>query len=451
MRILLRLLRYALYLALAGGLLGVLAIGTAYWLIAPRLPSVETLKDVRLQVPLRIYSADDKLIAAFGETKRTPVRIQDVPERLKQAFLAAEDADFYTHGGIDVGGIFRAVWLVISTGSKHVAGGSTITQQVARNFFLSPEVSYTRKLSEIFLAFRIESALTKDEILELYLNKIFLGHRSYGVSAAAEFYYGKTLPELTIAECAMLASLPKFPSTGNPISNPTRAIERRNYVLGRMLDNHFIDKATYDQGIAAPDLAYPHEPPVEVDAPYFAEMVRIEAMERLGNDALTDGYVVKTTLDSMRQEAANNALRTDLVTYDRRHGYRGAEAHVDLAEDSSNVDWDKALLDYHTLAGLVPGIVTRVDASSASVYLADGKTAMLDLAAVDWARRQIDEDRRGATPKKVDDVLKRGDIIRVERNDKDAWMLTQMPAAEAAFVALDPEDGAIETLVGGFS
>lgn len=187
MRILLRLLRYALYLALAGALAGVLALGTAYWLISPRLPSVEMLKDVRLQVPLRIYSADDKLIAAFGETKRTPVRIEDVPDKLKQAFLAAEDADFYSHRGIDVGGIFRAVWLVISTGSKHVAGGSTITQQVARNFFLSPEVSYTRKLSEIFLAFRIESALTKDEILELYLNKIFLGHRSYGVSAAAEF------------------------------------------------------------------------------------------------------------------------------------------------------------------------------------------------------------------------------------------------------------------------
>ena len=236
MRILLRLLRYALYLALAGALAGVLALGTAYWLISPRLPSVEMLKDVRLQVPLRIYSADDKLIAAFGETKRTPVRIEDVPDKLKQAFLAAEDADFYSHRGIDVGGIFRAVWLVISTGSKHVAGGSTITQQVARNFFLSPEVSYTRKLSEIFLAFRIESALTKDEILELYLNKIFLGHRSYGVSAAAEFYYGKTLDQLSIAECAMLASLPKFPSTGNPISNPTRAVERRNYVLGRMLE-----------------------------------------------------------------------------------------------------------------------------------------------------------------------------------------------------------------------
>ena len=478
MRILLRLLRYALYLALAGALAGVLAIGTAYWLISPRLPSVETLKDVRLQVPLKVYSADNKLIAAFGETKRTPVLIQDVPERLKQAFLAAEDADFYTHRGIDVGGIFRAVWLVITTGSKHVAGGSTITQQVARNFFLSPEVSYTRKLSEIFLAFRIESALTKDEIFELYLNKIFLGHRSYGVSAAAEFYYGKSLADLTIPEAAMLASLPKFPSTGNPISNPQRAIERRNYVLGRMLENRFIDQAAYDEAVKSPDLAYPHEPPVEVDAPYFAEMVRIEAMEKLGNNALTDGYVVKTTLDSMQQEAANKALRTDLLTYDMRHGYRGAEAHADLAANDK-AEWDKALLDYRALAGLTPGIVTRVDASSASVYLFDGQTVSLELSAVEWARPHLDEDRRGATPKHVDDVLKRGDIIRLVKNDKadiDAavkndkgdkaakpdkpektegskapWLLTQIPAAEAAFVALDPEDGAIQTLVGGFS
>jgi penicillin-binding protein 1A len=473
MRILLRLLRYVLYLALAGALAGALALGTAYWLIAPRLPSVETLKDVRLQVPLRIYSADDKLVAAFGETKRTPVRIQDVPLGLKQAFLAAEDADFYSHRGIDVGGIFRAVWLVITTGSKHVAGGSTITQQVARNFFLSPEVSYTRKLSEIFLAFRIENALTKDEILELYLNKIFLGHRSYGVSAAAEFYYGKTLDQLTVAECAMLASLPKFPSTGNPISNPPRAIERRNYVLGRMLDNGFIDQAAYDAAMKSPDLAYAHEPPVEVDAPYFAEMVRLEAMERLGNNALTDGYVVKTTLDSVAQDAANKALRGDLMTYDQRHGYRGPEAHADLASNDK-AELDKALLDYRPLAGLIPGIVTKTDAANATVYLFDGSTITLGMPSVEWARPHIDEDRRGATPKHVDDVLKRGDIVRLLHNEKldvsdrdeapakdekpakpekerPEWMLAQLPAAEAAFVAISPEDGAIKTLVGGFS
>ncbi|MGH8172748.1 MAG: penicillin-binding protein 1A, partial [Rhodanobacteraceae bacterium] len=428
MRIFLRLLRFALYLTIAGALLGTIALGTAYWLISPRLPSVETLKDVRLQVPLKVYSADDKLIAAFGETKRTPVLIKDVPQQLKEAFLAAEDADFYSHGGIDVGGIFRAVWLVVSTGSKHVAGGSTITQQVARNFFLSPEVSYTRKLSEIFLAFRIESALTKDEIFELYLNKIFLGHRSYGVSAAAEFYYGKTLAELTIPECAMLASLPKFPSTGNPISNPARAVERRNYVLGRMLENRFIDQAAYETAVKEPDLAYAHEPPVEVDAPYFAEMVRLEAMERLGNNALTDGYVVKTTLRSTLQEAANNAIRTDLILYDQRHGFRGAEAHVDLAADSTEADWDKALTDYRSIAGLMPAIVTAVDADAAQLHLANGQKVALDLAAMAWARPHIDEDRRGAAPKRVADVLKRGDVVRVWRDEEGNWALTQTPA-----------------------
>ncbi|MEP7041638.1 MAG: penicillin-binding protein 1A [Dokdonella sp.] len=451
MAILLRLLRYALYLALAGVLLGGLAIGTAYWLISPRLPSVDTLKDVRLQVPLRILSADDKLIASFGETKRTPVRIQDVPDQLKHAFLAAEDADFYSHRGIDLGGIARAVWLTITTGSKHVAGGSTITQQVARMFFLSSEVSYTRKLSEIFLAFRIENALSKDEIFELYLNKSFFGHRSYGIAAAAEFYYGKTLAQLNLPECAMLASIPKFPSTGNPLSRPQRALERRAYVLGRMLENRFITQADFDAAIKEPDIAQAHEQPVEVDAPYFAELVRLETIERLGNNALTDGYVVKTTLDSIRQEAASRALRDALMSYDQRHGWRGAEAHADLAAGAGRSEWDSALADYRPLAGLVPGLVTETGKDHATVHLDDGQDVPLDLASVLWARPRIDEDRRGATPKSVADVLKRGDIVRLAHDGEGKWKLVQIPAAEAALAALNPEDGAIESLVGGFS
>ncbi|MEP7096224.1 MAG: penicillin-binding protein 1A [Dokdonella sp.] len=451
MTLFLRLLRFALYLTLAGVLLGGLALGTAYWLIAPRLPSVETLKDVRMQVPLRVWSADDKLIATFGETKRTPVRIQDVPERLKHAFLAAEDADFYTHSGIDLGGIARAVWLTVTTGNKHVAGGSTITQQVARMFFLSPEVSYTRKLSEIFLAFRIESALSKDEILELYLNKSFFGHRSYGVAAAAEFYYGKTLDQLTLAQCAMLASIPKFPSTGNPLSRPQRALERRGYVLGRMRDNHFISQADYDAAMQEHDLAQAHEAPVEVDASYFAELVRREAIDRLGNNALTDGYVIKTTLDSVRQEAATTALRDGLESYDQRHGYRGAEAHVDLASNTGATDWNSALDDYRPLSNLVPGLVTESDANSASVHLASGEDVTLSLASLEWARPHLDNDRRGAAPKSVNAVLKRGDIVRLVRDGDSGWRLTQIPAAEAALVALNPEDGAIESMVGGFN
>ncbi|MEO7326828.1 MAG: penicillin-binding protein 1A [Dokdonella sp.] len=439
-----RLLRYALYLALAGVTLGAIALGTAYWLIAPRLPSVDTLKDVRLQVPMRVKSADDKLIATFGETKRTPVRIEEVPERLKHAFLAAEDADFYSHRGIDAGGIARAVWLTVTTGSKHVAGGSTITQQVARMFFLSSEVSYTRKLSEIFLAFRIENALSKDEILALYLNKSFFGHRSYGIAAAAEFYYGKKLDQLTLPECAMLASIPKFPSTGNPLSRPQRALERRAYVLGRMLENHFIDQAEHDQALKEPDLAQPHEAPVEVEAQYFAELVRQEAIDRLGNNALTDGYVVKTTLDSTQQEAAVVALRDALISYDQRHGYRGAEAHVELAATAGQNEWDDALADYRSIADLDPGLVTDSDKTSVAIYLGEGKTVSLDQASLTWARH--------GSAKSLSDVLKRGDIIRLRDNPQDdTWKLTQIPAAEAAIVALNPEDGAIQSMVGGLS
>ena len=451
MTIFLRLLRYALYLALAGVLLGAIALGVTYWLIAPGLPSVEVLKDVRLQVPLRVKSADDKLVATFGETKRTPVSIGAVPEPLKNAFLAAEDADFYTHRGIDLGGISRAVWLTVSTGSKHVAGGSTITQQVARMFFLSPEVSYTRKISEIFLAFRIESALSKDEILELYLNKSFFGHRSYGVAAAAEFYYGKTLDQLSLAECAMLASIPKFPSTGNPLSRPQRALERRGYVLGRMLENRFIDQAAFEAANREPDLARAHEAPVEVDAPYFAELIRREAIDRLGNNALTDGYVVRTTLDSVRQEAATRAVRDGLIAYDRRHGYRGAEAHVELAADATATQLEEALADYRPMAGLVPGIVSAVERESATVHLADGQDVVLEVKGFEWARPYVSEDRRGAVPKAASDLFKPGDVIRLSRDQEGAWTLAQVPAAEAAIVALDPNDGAVVSLVGGYS
>jgi penicillin-binding protein 1A len=446
-----RWLRYTLYLVLAGVLLGALGLGTAYWLIAPRLPSVQTLKDVRMQVPLRVYSADGKLIAMFGETHRKPVAIADVPEQLKLAFLAAEDAKFYQHPGVDWQGTLRAGLHVIFSGGGKSQGGSTITQQVARNFFLSPEKSYTRKLSEIFLAFRIENALTKDEILELYLNKIFLGHRSYGVAAAAEFYYGKTLPELDLAECAMLASLPKFPSTGNPLYNRTRSIERRNYVLGRMRDNHFIDQAAYDQAVATPELAFAHEPPIEVEAPYVAEMVRREAMDKLGNTALTDGYVVRTTIDATMQESANQALRKNLMVYDRRHGYRGPEAQVALAAGSTPEAWNEALSGYDDIVGLVPGLVTQVGDATALVYLKDGQSVPLDLAALDWARRYIDENHRGPKPKQPGDVLKPGDVVRLGRDDEGNWRLAQVPAAQAALVALDPEDGAVRALNGGFS
>lgn len=451
MRIFLRLARYALFLAVGGALLGCLGLGIAYWLISPRLPSVENLKDVQLQVPLKVLSADNKLMATFGETRRIPIDMSQVPDRLKYAVLSAEDADFYSHSGIDITGILRAVWLVTTTGSKHVAGGSTITQQVARQFFLSPEVTYTRKLSEIFLAFRIEGALSKDEILALYLNKSFFGNRAYGIAAAAEFYYGKTLDQLTQAECAMLASLPKFPSTGNPINNRPRALLRRAYVLGRMLELGHIDKAVYDQAMAEPDQSFAHEPPIEVEASYVAELVRQQAIEKLGNEALNNGYVIHTTIDSSDQEAANQALRDSLVDYDTRHGYRGAEAHVELPAAATPEVLIKLIDGYRTFNGLVPGVVSQVGADEALVQLGDGQIAALGLTAVEWARPYLDDSRRGPTPKRVDDVLKAGDIVRVALDDEGAWKLAQIPAVQAAMVGLDPDDGAIRALIGGFN
>lgn len=451
MTILRRLLRFALWFTLAGTLLAVIGVAVAWWLLTPTLPDVDVLKDVRMHVPMRVYTADQRLVATFGEMRRTPVDIDDVPEQLINAFLAAEDAKFYDHPGIDWQGFMRAVGLMVVNRSLRVPGGSTITQQVARNFFLSPQVSVTRKVSEIFLSLRIERELSKDEILELYLNKIFLGHRAYGVAAAAALYYGKTLDELSLAESAMLASLPKFPSTGNPLYNRPRAIERRNYVLGRMRVNQFIDQQQYEQGLAEEDLSYEHEPAIEVNAPYAAELVRLEATQLLGNEALTGGYVVHTTLDGNTQLAAHRALRKALLDYDLRHGYRGAEAQVALdAQDTPEI-WVTHLRGYGAVGGLMPALVVDAADDLAQAYLSDGQMASLDLDAVRWARPQLDENRRGAAPKAVTDVLAAGDIVRVARDDEGSWVLGQLPAVQGALVSLDPENGAILAMSGGFS
>jgi penicillin-binding protein 1A len=451
MRILKRFLRYALILALVGILLVVAAVGVAYWLLAPRLPAVAVLRDAHMQVPLRVVTADGKLIATFGETRRIPVRIADVPAKMKNAVLAAEDADFYNHPGVDWHGIARAGIHVITSGGDKGPGGSTITQQVARNFFLSPEKLYSRKLTEIFIALRMENELTKDEILELYINKMFLGHRTYGLAAAAAYYYGKTLDQLTIAEGAMLASTFQLPSVVNPLNNAKRAMARRNYVLTQMLSNHFITKEEFDQALAEPNDAYAHEQPIEVDAPYLAEMTRLQVIERLGNDALTEGYTVRTTITSARQEAANAAVRGKLSTYDRRHGYRGPEGHDELPAQASPEDLDRALSGYISVTGMTPGIVTDSSAKQATVYLSAKESITLDLPAVDWARRYINETSAGAAPKTVDTVVKRGDIVRVERDEKGQWVLTQIPKVQVALVSLDPEDGAVQALVGGFN
>lgn len=471
-----RLLRWALILCLSGLLLAVIAVGVAYWLIAPRLPDVAELKDYHMQVPLRVLSADGKLIASFGETRRIPVSIDHVPDKLKNAVLSAEDADFYSHPGVDWHGIVRAGWHVIISGGDKGSGGSTITQQVARNFFLSPEKLYTRKLTEIFIALRMEDKLTKNQILDLYLNKMFLGHRSYGVAAAAYYYYGKTLDQLTIAECATIASSFQLPSLVNPINSPKRMLVRRNWVLGQMRQHRFISQSEYEQATAETNHAAPHEPPIEVDAPYLAEMVRQQVLSRLGNEALTEGYVVTTTVNSTRQQAAVDAVRAGLRAYDRRHGWRGPEAHKDLPEGAGPADFDRVLDGYNSVSGLQPALVTAVGAQAATVYLGHGQTVQLKLPAVAWARPYISESRVGARPKSVNAVLKRGDVVRLvhtakhaddksdgarepenpsandkDNHDEDAWTLSQIPGAQAGLASIRPEDGAIQALVGGFS
>jgi penicillin-binding protein 1A len=451
MRIFKRLLRWALILAFTGLLLGVAAVGVAYWLIAPRLPSVAVLKDYHMQVPLKVLTNDGKLIASFGETRRIPVAIEQVPDKLKHAVLSAEDANFYNHPGVDWHGLARAGMHVVLSGGDKGPGGSTITQQVARNFFLSPEKLYSRKLTEIFIALSMEHELTKDQILELYLNKMFLGHRSYGVAAAAAYYYGKTLDQLSIAQCATLASTFQLPSLVNPINNPRRMLLRRNWVLGQMLENRYINKAQYDEAIAEPNDAVAHEPPIEVEAPYLAEMVRQQVLDRLGNDALTEGYVVKTTIDSARQDHAVKALRAGLIDYDRRHGWRGPEAHQELGPQASQEDYERILSSYTDIAGMQPGIVTASDASTATVYLGDGHSAQLDLAAVAWARAYVNDSRVGATPKTVAAVLSRGDIVRLVRDGNNVWQLTQIPKVQGAVASINPEDGAIQALAGGFN
>lgn len=446
-----RIAKWALATALGLFFLGLAALGTLYWLIAPTLPSVQELRDVELQVPLKIVTREGELIAKFGEMRRIPVAMADVPDCVKHAFLAAEDARFYEHPGVDWRGIFRAVWLIGTGHDGRVPGGSTITQQVARNFFLSSEYKLKRKAAEILLALRIERDLSKDEIFELYLNKIFLGHRSYGISAAADFYYGKTLAELSLHECAMLASLPKFPSTGNPITRPERALERRNYVLDRMLEVGFITADQNRQARAEPERATPHESPAEVDAPYLAEMVRVEALNRMGEEALTDGYVVFTSIDGKMQQAANLAVRNGILGYDRRHGYRGPEAQLDLADSDPALRWRlDPLAGRYNIASLHPALVLESDRNKALVELRGGETIELDAEGVKWARgykTAADVPAGG-----VDSVLAPGDVIRIRHDDEaGVWELTQMPVVQSALTSLDSRDGAVRAMVGGFS
>lgn len=445
-----RFVRYCSLSVLAVGAIGLLGVGIAYWLLAPSLPDASQIREIRLQVPLRVFSADGKLMAMFGETKRIPVAVADIPKPLRQAVMAIEDARFEEHHGIDLRGIARAVWLLGTSDRDRVPGGSTITQQVARNFFLSNEYSVTRKASEIFLALKLERELSKDEILGLYLNKIFFGYRNYGVGAAAEFYYGKSLDQLSLAESAMLASIPKFPSTGNPLNNPERALTRRNYVLQRMAELGWITEAAMATAQHEPDRAHAHEPAIELDAPFVAELVRQEAISALGSEALNNGYRAITTIDARMQGAANSAVHEQLLHFDQRHGYRGAEARIEVTDLAKTDTVRQRLTTANMIAGLTPAVVIEADATTATALLVDGQEIALDLAAVSWARRRVG-DSVGARPGKVDQVVHPGDLIRVTRTATGNWQLSQLPVAQAALVALDPESGATRALVGGFN
>jgi len=427
--------------------IGVLVI----WLtIVPSLPSVDSLRDVQLQVPLRIYSADDRLMAEIGEQRRRPVALDDMPDNLKLAFLSAEDDRFYRHPGVDWRGTARAVWLyTLSMGRGRVPGGSTITQQVARRFFLSTDYSVTRKLREMLLAFKIERELSKDEILELYLNKEFLGHRAYGVAAAAQVYYGKSLEELSLAEMAMIAGLPKAPSRDNPITGPERAMVRRNWILDRMLELGHIGEAEHRQARAQPNTARFHGPVVELDAPWIAEMVRQDVVDRLGPEAAyNEGYIAYTTLDSRMQQAANQAVREGLIAYDRRHGWRGPEGRIAVEALDDDEVLAQQLESVRPIGGMLAAAVMSVDQETASLRLADGSQVELALEDLAWARPFLSADAVGAAPQAMADVLEAGDIVRLRRVDDD-WQLAQLPQAEAALVSMHAETGEILALVGG--
>jgi len=448
-----RWLRWALYAFIGAALLGAIALGTLYYLIVPKLPDVETLRTIELQEPMYVYARDGRLMAMFGETRRYPVAIEDVPDRLKNAFIAIEDSRFYTHHGIDYKGIARAVWLLATTDDKRVPGGSTITQQVARQYFLSSEYSYKRKLGEMLLAMRMERELSKDEIFELYLNKSFFGNRAYGVGAAAEFYYGKKMNELSLDEMASLAGIPKFPSSGNPLSNPDRAKIRRDYILDRMAEQNFVPRAEAEAAKAVPMHASPHERPVEVYAPYVAEMVRQEMVARYGAEALTKGYHVTTTIDPELQVAADKAIRDGLSVYDRRHGWHGVEQHFELAPSEDATAARVRLRGIPAQANLLPAVVLSVAGSQATVVLADGTELSLS-------------EKQGFLGRSPGSLLKRGDLARVAKLETAAaepkpgetaapptvsYRLDQLPQAQAALVSLEPGNGALRALSGGYS
>ena len=436
------------------GLFGALWLFAGIYLyLSPNLPDVATLRDVKLQTPMRVYTHEGQLIGQFGEQKRSPLPFDAIPEQFVEALLAAEDSSFFRHSGVDIAGLLRAVSELVLTGEKG-SGGSTLTMQVARNYFLSLERTFMRKFNEILLAIEIERALEKREIFELYFNRVFLGHRAYGFEAASQVYYGKSIGELDLAQYAMLAGIPKAPSRNNPISGPVAGKERRNWILGRMRDLGYISNAQYSTAVTKPTTATHHGEQLSFTAHYAAEMVRQEMLDRYGVAAYNDGYQVYTTIDTELQQVARDAVISGLLTYDDRHGYRGPERKLPAAEGEGGTDplqiWLEVLAQTTVIADLLPAVVTEVGEEQVSIVFADGsRNSILWENGIKQASPYISESRVAPRPGNPAEVLATGDLIRVTLNKEDQWSLSQVPAAQAALVSLRPDDGAIISIVGG--
>lgn len=428
---------------------GVGVVVGAYLYVAPDQPDVEVLRDVALKEPMRVFTQDGRLIGEFGEERRRPLTYEQIPERMRQAFIAAEDDRFYKHPGVDYQGLIRAAINLVMTRERS-QGGSTITMQLARNFFLTRDRTYVRKISEIFLALKIERELSKEEVITLYLNKIYLGQSAYGVGAAAQVYYGVSADELTLAQMAMIAGLPKAPSRDNPLANPDRALERRSYVLGRMHALGMITESEYQEAVTSPITAEQHTSTVEVEAPFVAEMVRREMLDRFGEDVYVDGYEVITTLNSAQQPYAMDALRSGLRAYDKRHGWRGPAGRVmppeDVDDDSA---WASTLESWYTIGKLVPAVIASVNEDSAEAVLRNAERVSVPFETMTWARPFVSRSNVGDSPEAVSDLVASGDVVYLDRQ-QDGWALSQVPEVEGSVVAMDPATGAIRALAGGF-
>jgi penicillin-binding protein 1A len=421
----------------------------AYVYLKPALPDVSSLRDVQLQVPLRVYTRDGRLIASIGDQRRIPVSYDQLPKKLIQAFLATEDDRFFQHHGVDWQGILRAAVANFKAG-RISQGASTITMQVSRDMFLTPKRDMKRKMSEVYISLLMETEFTKEEIFSLYVNKIFLGQRSYGVAAAAEVYFGKSLDQLSVAEMATLAGIPTAPSVVNPVASAEAAKVRRTHVLGRMRELNYITQAEYDSANTSPMESRLHGPTIEVDAPYVAEMVRNEMQAKYGDSIYTAGYRVYTTIDARLEGAATVALRTGLLEYDRRHGWRGPTAKVDASKVASAASLELELDEFPVIGGLRPAIVQSVEAKSAKIFVKNLGSVTLPWEKLSWARRELPEEKTDRYPTQASDIFSRGDVIYTVGNTRESVQFVQVPEAQSALVSVDPKDGAVVALVGGF-